>query len=208
MITIECLVDSIPVKARNQGNRPTCLAFAVTDINRQYAPEDLGPEYFYQATVQRISGWQPGDGLKMSAAIDASKSGHPLEREFPYQVGEPDIPFVVLPTALTMHGHPIGFYNADVGWLISKMQAGVPIGLALRLTIDFYNPVDGQIPFSALTLPATMIHAVVAVGLGQDEFGEYWFYIRNSWGDGWGQDGHAWIPSAYIVAHAACAFGV
>ncbi len=62
MITIECLVDSIPVKARNQGNRPTCLAFAVTDINRRFAPEDLGPEYFYQATVLRIAGWQLGDG--------------------------------------------------------------------------------------------------------------------------------------------------
>lgn len=208
MITIECLVDSIPVKARNQGNRPTCLAFAVTDINRQYAAEDLGPEFFYQATVQKIPGWKVGDGLQMPAAMDASKLGHPLEREFPYQIDEPPIPFIALPTSLQLHGNPISFFNADVGQLIGKMQASVPMGLALRLTLEFYTPVDGLIPYSPITLPAAMIHAVVAVGLGRDEFGAPWFYIRNSWGDSWGQDGHAWIPSAYIVAHAACAFGV
>jgi hypothetical protein len=184
------------------------LAFAVTDLNRQHAAGDLGPEYFYQATIHRIPGWKPGQGLQASAAIDASKLGHPLESAFPYQNNEPTIPFTALPTSLKLHGQPVTFFKADVAQLISNIDAGVPTGVALRLTREFYSPVDGLIPFSAAVLPAPMIHAVVVVGLGHDSQGDPWFYIRNSWGVSWGQDGHAWIPAAYINAHAACAFGV
>lgn len=208
MITIDCLVDSTPVKARNQGNRPTCLAFAVTDLNRRYAADDLGPEYFYQATIRRIPGWQVGHGLQIPAAIEASKLGHPFEHEFPYQNDEPVIPFNSLPASLMLHGHPVKFFNADVGQIVEKLKAGIPTGLAVRLTLEFYTPVDAIIQFSHVTLPTAMIHAVVVVGLGHDSAGTLWFYIRNSWGNGWGQDGHAWISADYIVAHAACAFGV
>ncbi|WP_432710899.1 hypothetical protein [Pseudomonas syringae] len=35
-----------------------------------------------------------------------------------------------------------------------------------------------------------------------------WFLIRNSWGEAWGNNGHAWIPAKYIAAYATCAFGV
>lgn len=208
MITVECLTDSSPVMARNQGNRPTCVAFAVTDLNRRFAEDDLGPEYFYRATVQRIPGWKPGDGVQADAAAEASQAGHALEAHFPYQTVEPAVPLEALPDTLDLFGHPICFFNADVGQLIDSIRMGVPIGLALRLTYDFYSPADGIIPISHLVLPGAMQHAVVAVGLGHDAHGETWFLIRNSWGKDWGQNGHAWIPAAYIAMHATCAFGV
>lgn len=208
MITVECLTDSSPVMARNQGNRPTCVAFAVTDLNRRFAEDDLGPEYFYRATVQRIPGWKPGDGVQADAAAEASQAGHALEAHFPYQTVEPAVPLETLPDTLDLFGHPICFFNADVGQLIDSIRMGVPIGLALRLTYDFYSPADGIIPISHLALPGAMQHAVVAVGLGHDAHGETWFLIRNSWGKDWGQNGHAWIPAAYIAMHATCAFGV
>ncbi|AYG47267.1 hypothetical protein DV532_24420 [Pseudomonas sp. Leaf58] len=208
MITVECLVDKASVKAKNQGNRPTCLAFAVTDLNRSSADEDLGPEYFYRATLSRIPGWQPGDGLQIPAAIEASALGHPTEREFPYRDDEPEIPLEDLPEDLAMHGRPIEFFAADIGELIGSMQALIPVGLALRLTVEFYRPVDGIVPFSPTVLPGAMMHAVVAVGLGYDAHGEPWFLLRNTWGEGWGRDGHAWISASYIASHAACAFGV
>jgi C1A family cysteine protease len=207
VIKLECLVDLIPVKARNQGNRPTCLAFAVTDLNRRFASEDLGPEYFYRAAIERIPGWKPGDGLQIPAAVEASRLGHPTERDYPYLDDEPALPLQVLP-ALQMHGHAVSFIAADQVYLTDKMRAGVAIGLALRLTLEFYQPVAGAIPFSNTVLPGAMVHAVVAVGLGYDHLGEAWFLIRNSWGQAWGIDGHAWISAAYVAAHAACAFEV
>ncbi|MGY3170770.1 hypothetical protein ACVWYU_000143 [Pseudomonas sp. TE12234] len=208
MITVECLVDSSPVKARNQGNRPTCVAFAVTDLNRQFADDDLGPEYFYRATIQRIPGWQPGDGVQAAAAAEASKVGHAREADFPYRADEPAVPLEALPDALELFGHPIRFFNAAVDELIDSIRMGVPVGLALRLTYEFYAPVDGIIPFSHSVVPGAMQHAVVTVGLGVDALGEAWFLIRNSWGEEWGQQGHAWIPAEYIAVHATCAFGV
>ncbi|ATH84139.1 hypothetical protein CO724_00350 [Ectopseudomonas mendocina] len=194
--------------ARNQGNRPTCVAFAVTDLNRRFAEDELGPEYYYRATVQRIPGWKPGDGVQASAAAEASKTGHALETHFPYQIAEPSVPLEALPDTLDLFGYPIRFFNADIAQLIDSMRMGVPIGLALRLTYDFYSPVEGIIPFSPLVLPGAMLHAVVAVGMGHDDHAETWFLIRNSWGKEWGQNGHAWIPAAYIAVHATCAFGV
>lgn len=208
MITVECLVDKLPVAAKNQGNRPTCLAFAVTDLNRSFVDEDLGPEYFYRATLSRIPGWKPGDGLQIPAAIEASQLGHPTEREYPYQTAEPQLPLEPLPEHLALHGRSIKFFAADVGHLIGSMQAMVPMGLALKLTLDFYRPVEGVISFSPTVLPGAMMHAVVAVGLGYDEGSQPWFLIRNTWGEAWGLNGHAWISAAYIESHAACAFGV
>ncbi|WP_160089807.1 C1 family peptidase [Pseudomonas sp. 9AZ] len=180
----------------------------MTDLNRRFAEDDLGPEYFYRATVQRIPGWKPGDGVQADAAAEASQAGHALEAHFPYQTVEPVVPLEALPDTLDLFGHPICFFNAYVGQLIDSIRMGVPIGLALRLTYDFYLPADGIIPISHLVLPGAMQHAVVAVGLGHDAHGETWFLIRNSWGKDWGQNGHAWIPAAYIAMHATCAFGV
>lgn len=208
MISVECLTDDCPVGARNQGNRPTCLAFAVIDLNRRFTDNDIGPEYFYRATIHRIPGWMPGDGIQAAAAAEASQAGHAREAHFPYQDVEPVVPLEPLPEALELVGHPIRFFNADVGDLIASMRSGEPVGLGLRLTHEFYSPVEGVIPFSHSLLPGAMQHAVVAVGLGHDAQGKPWFLIRNSWGEEWGQRGHAWIPAAYIAAHATCAFGV
>lgn len=208
MINVDVVLEAAKRPVRNQGNRPTCLAFAISDLNRGFASEELGPEFFYRAAIAQISGWQPGDGLRIAAAQYASTLGHPTEREFPYQALEPVLPLEKLPTNLELFGRNVAFSQPDVGNLIASMQAQVPIGLALRLTVGFYQPKDGIVAFSAEVLPGAMVHAVIAVGLGFDGLGEPWFLIRNSWGATWGLQGHAWVSSSYITAHAACAFGV
>lgn len=208
MITVECLLDESKGNASDQGDRPTCLAFAIAVLNRQFAPEDLSPEFFYRSAIALIPGWKPGHGLQIPAAKTASSLGHPIEPDFPYQATEPTIPLGSLPTGLTLYGRAIEFRQVDISWLISKLQGRIAIGLALRLTLTFYRPEGDVIAFSDAVLPGSMIHAVVVVGLGYDEHGEPWFLIRNSWGGEWGVNGYAWLSSTYVTAHAACAFGV
>jgi len=41
-------------------------------------------------------------------------------------------------------------------------------------------------------------HAVIAVGYGIVD-GARAVLIRNSWGAGWGLDGHAWLPEPFIA---------
>lgn len=43
-------------------------------------------------------------------------------------------------------------------------------------------------------------HAILAVGLGRAE-GEELVLIRNSWGPGWGNGGHAWLTNEYLEEH-------
>ncbi len=47
-------------------------------------------------------------------------------------------------------------------------------------------------PRLVLVLGAQVDHAVLAIGFGQDEGGDFWI-IRNSWGQGWGEGGHVRI---------------
>lgn len=207
MIIEDIMLEESRRHARDQGDRPTCLAFAVTDLNRRFAPEELGPEYFYQAAVSRIPGWVPGDGLQVDAAESASVLGQATEKDFPYQSTEPQVPIAPLPEELALYGRQVRFFPPEMENLIESLQKGYPIGLGLQLTYDFYQPLDGVIGYSESAMPG-MLHAVLAVGLGYDEETTPWFYIRNSWGKAWGNQGHAWISGTYISTHASCAFGV
>ena len=42
-------------------------------------------------------------------------------------------------------------------------------------------------------------HALVAVGHGERHDGKY-ILVRNSWGEGWGDRGHAWLHEEYLEA--------
>lgn len=208
MITAEVLLGEFDSPARPQGSRPTCLAFALCDLNRRFSPTELSPEYFYRAAARLIPNWKPGDGLQFAEAQQASQLGQPEEYRFPYCERDPDVPIPELPTDLPMYGNALTFEDRNLASLVASIRFGRPIGLGLRITPEFYRPIGGVVSFSDQVV-GVMLHAVVAIGVGWDADKEApWFYVRNSWGPGWGNQGHAWISGAYVTAHAACAFGV
>lgn len=43
-------------------------------------------------------------------------------------------------------------------------------------------------------------HAMCVVGVRRNNSGELEFLIRNSWGSGWGINGHCWFSSSYMLA--------
>lgn len=208
MIVQEVLLDEFHSPARPQGGRNTCLVFAISDLNRQLSNADLSPEYLYRAAAIASTGWRPGNGIFFESAQQAAQLGQPEEDSFPYCAEEPPSPIPALPIGLPLFGKAPEFISKDPTDLVCSIRAGKAVGLGLRITQAFLDAKTDIIDFSERVLPG-LLHAVVAVGVGRKQ-GEVtpWFYVRNSWGPTWGTQGYAWISGEYVVAHAACAFGV
>ncbi|RDY66713.1 peptidase C1 [Lysobacter soli] len=193
--------------ARDQGQRPTCIAFALSELNLPYAPtiEALSPEYVYQAAANLTPNWAPGAGVRLGVALQAASSGQPIEADFPYQATEPAAPVPAPPAGFSLYGTALGVLPRDLESIAEAIRRQLPVGLAIKLTKSFYVPRDGVIAFEPESVP-NVLHAVTVVGLGWNE-GTPYFRIRNSWGDGWGMRGQAWLSGDYIREHAICAFG-
>lgn len=208
MIVRKVLLSGYGPSVRPQGRRPTCLAFALSDLNRLQAPADLSPEFLYRAAAILNPIWTPGSGVTFEAMKEASRGGQPEEIEFPYCTDEPSPPIPPLPSGLKHYGQVMQRVSADPTDIAYLITAGRPIGLGLRVTREFFKPEGDVVPFSDQVL-AGLLHAVVAIGVGHEEGSSApWFYVRNSWGPQWGANGHAWVSGAYVSAHAECAFGV
>lgn len=208
MIVPKVLLDGYSSPARPQGRRPTCLAFALSDLNRLAAPADLSPEFLYRAAAMLSPDWAPGGGITFDAMREASRAGQPEETAFPYCPEEPSLPIPALPSGLRHYGQVLQYLSADPTDIACFITAGQPIGLGLRVTPEFFKPDRNLVIFSDRVM-AGLLHAVVAIGVGHEEGSSTpWFYVRNSWGAHWGVNGYAWISGAYVSAHAECAFGV
>ncbi len=199
-------------RARHQGKRKTCLAFAMSDLNghRHHKPGQLSPEYLYREAVAHMPGWKPDAGLTLAAALQAiSAPGQPLEIAAPYQDKDPTLPLAPNPSCDPLfpgryYDHPILMHTIS-----HALAADRSIGLVVRLTPEFCNPAakTAQVPYSPHAVPG-WVHAVIAVGIGiDDDTHETHVLIRNSWGSEWADNGHAWLPEAYVLTHALHIFG-
>ena len=208
MIKEEIILEQASQPARDQGMRPTCIAFALTEVELMAAPgiKALSPEYLYQSAAQQTQGWLPYAGVPLSAALAAATTGQPVEADYPYQAVEPTPPISALPSSFTLYSVPVQYYPADIAHIVQTLRSGAPIGLGLEITESFFRPENGIVAFEADVRPDEL-HAVTAVGLGWDHTDPY-FLVRNSWGAGWGIQGNAWLPATYVQSHALCIFGV
>lgn len=196
---------------RDQGPRPTCLAFALSDINgeRHRQPASLSPEYLYRQAVCATPSWRPGKGLPLSVGLGCVASpGQPFESQMPYEADEPAIPVPPNPQFAPMFARGLqqqAFCMADV---CAALRQSRSVGLVIRLTRAFFSatPTADRVPFSSEVEPGC--HAVIAVGLGIDVgTDEACVLVRNSWGIDWGDAGHAWLSEQYLIAHAERTFG-
>lgn len=197
---------------RNQGHRPTCMAFALSDLNghRHRQPAQLSAEHLYREAAGLMPGWRPGDGLDVDAALRAvSAPGQALEAAAPYVAVEPTLPLTRNPYCALLFARNYCRQLPVMGMIESALASDRSIGLVLRLTLEFFGVTADvpQVPFSRLAIFGQS-HAVIAVGVGNDSItNERHVLIRNSWGVSWGNNGHAWLPESYILTHTLCAFG-
>lgn len=189
---------------RDQGDRPTCLAFAASDLHAAargpWLP--LSCEYiFYHA--QKQSGRKPTDGATLPAMLAALRhDGQPPEQKWAY--------LKTVPGDTSQWGPPgnvspifkrAGEETANtVKVIVDEVEAGRPVLTLLRLSASFdWVKADGIVDPAENEGPDFFRrHAVIAVGHGEWS-GKRVVLVRNSWGDGWGAAGYGWLTEAFLL---------
>jgi hypothetical protein len=204
-MTVDVIQDlrSLFGPARDQGPRPTCLAFATSDAHAALRQPwtSLSCEFaFYHA--QRRAARPPSAGASLGHMLAALRGdGQPVESDWPY--------FKALPAKLDDYGPPSSlpvFRRAGeprpggIDEIIGQLNTGQPTLVLMMLSDAFYMPdPDGVVVAPASEAPDPLRrHAVVAVGHGAIA-GKRAILVRNSWGADWGLAGHGWLPETYLA---------
>lgn len=197
---------------RDQGSRPTCLAFTLSDLTgyRLARPASLSPEFLYRDVAGKTPGWRPGGGLNIHLALQAAAlPGQPLEEECPYEPFEPSTPLTANAPYASMFTAAYNLRPPNMAHIALTLSLGQSLGLITYVTPELYlvDPATAQVAFSPSVMPG-MSHALVAVGIGaHSQTGELHVLVRNSWGSAWGDNGHAWLPERYVMSHGIYTFG-
>lgn len=184
--------------ARDQGPRPTCLAFATSDVHaavRDTAWSELSCEFLFYHAVRR-QGSSHTSGVRISSICDAlEQDGQPIEAAWPYLkvITNSWKPPAKVGKVFRRASKPLagGF---DGTW--RKVMSGTPVLIGMSISDAFFNPLGGMVD-SAEAVDASRRHAVVAVAAGEKS-GSKLLMVRNSWGASWGKAGYAWVAERYM----------
>lgn len=188
--------------ARDQNQRPTCLAFAASDthaaLRSPWAP--LSVEFAFHH-AQRRAGRPANVGATLPTILKAlEEDGQPIETGCPYLTIVPPrwIPASDIGPLFRRRGENGG---NTVGEVVAQLDGGRPVLVLLTLSsaFDFATSSAGIVDQQAgEPSNPNRRHAVVAVGHGLLG-GKKIVLIRNSWGGEWGERGHAWLTEAYLA---------
>jgi hypothetical protein len=156
--------------ARDQGQRPTCCAFAASDAHAGVRPgwDPLSAELAYYHAVHRDGG-KPDDVATMGSMLKALElDGQPHEADWPY-IPDPitDLAAWQPPSGVAPLFRRDGdFVPSTIDDVISKLDGGVPVLMSISVSDAFYMPGNGGVIDSTEKPDPKRRHAVVAVGYG------------------------------------------
>lgn len=205
MIAITQDISASLGPARNQGKRPTCMAFAVSDMNAHAnsTEEPLSVDFLCHYAARLASGWSPGRGFTVSEILNAAENpGQPTELLHPYKSDDETAVLTAPVDGLApLYTRACNCRGLSASSVLTSINAGAIVGLVLSVTLSLYKPVNGIVSFDANVIPGAY-HAVIGVGIGNHKVSdEPHVLIRNSWGETWGQAGHAWVPLSHLLIH-------
>lgn len=180
---------------RDQGARSTCLAHATSVAHEKSrgSTDALSPQYLHHYAV----GGAIGTGCGFLTMADALRThGQPLETGCPYSPDEPDAAWQP-PSGLQVYRRATG-HSVDHAVIRQCIEQGGVAVLGIELPASFFTPAA---PWIIGSFPKVYgYHAVAAVGWGTVA-GKPLVLIRNSWGAGWADSGHAWLDEDFVREH-------
>ncbi len=188
--------------ARDQGSRPTCLAFAMSDAHRAAHAHDepFATDYVHHHAARRMKATmnEPVSTEAMREALE--QDGQPLEAKCAY--ADPREDDWKPPTdvgALWKRQSSLAKGASPSELLTVGLGASRAYVLTLLISEAFYVPDPVTFEVADDASPDVGEHAVVVVG--SRAAGDF-YLVRNSWGAGWGLEGHAWLAKKYVDARA------
>ena len=169
----------------------------------------LSCEYLFYRAKQR-DGTPVDEGTTISAARAAlAHDGQPLETAWPYQTALPTDETKWKPPAdvrrLYRRSSKQGTPAFNRVW--DAVEANQPSVVVMTVSTAFYVPSGDGVVDSNEPKDPTVRHAVVAVATGKRAEAKL-LLVRNSWADGWGLAGHAWLSETYAAPRILAALRV
>jgi C1A family cysteine protease len=208
--------------AEDQGQIGSCTAQAGVGMLEYFERKlhgkhlDASRRFLYKVT--RTLGHLEGDsGAFLRTTIGAmTLFGVPPEDYWPYSEAEFDEDPPAFCYAFAQNYQAVKYYRLDPpGTERSELLPSIKSHLASQLPAIFgftvYGSIadagdDGKIPFPVTGDKVAGGHAVMAVGYddkiriaNRDGETQGAILIRNSWSNGWGEDGYGWLPYDYVL---------
>lgn len=210
----------------NQGSLGSCTAQAGVGMVEYYERRAFGRHidaskmFLYKAT-RNLLGWTGDTGAYLRTTMGALVLfGVPPEEYWPYDTPE----FDKEPTAFcysfarnyqTLQYYRLDPLRTDKKTLLLRIKTFLTAGLPAMFGFTVFSSIrqardDGKIPYPCPRERRLGGHAVVAVGFDDkikienetkckdDGKTTGALLIRNSWGEGWGDEGYGWLPYKYV----------
>lgn len=185
----------------DQGNQPSCAAWAVTYAKGMMWGKRFSPAYIYNLRDLYQRTCDEDKGMAVGNAMRLAKDGCALWNEFLYDDQDP----CTLPTLTTQYKTKEATIlfgrqgDADLDELKSWLDSGFPIITTIPLFMDYYACRCGYAmngPKHWYSNPHSW-HVVLIVGY--DNLG---FKFANSQGTDWACEGYGWITENFMQEYA------
>jgi Papain family cysteine protease len=187
--------------ARDQGARPTCLAFAMSDTHAAALTpwSELSCEYLFFHAKKREKTALTTGVTTTSIRQAVEHDGQPVEADWNYLDAIPaDVTLWAPPTKIgTVFRRASAMLAGGFDEAWKTVDTGTPVLVVMSISNAFYTPDNAGVVNSAEAVDSSRRHAVVATATGELA-GVKCLLARNSWGETWGLQGHAWLAEPYV----------